>query len=341
MGIVSNSLYRFSEKDKQEILDDLTPPMPPEDIMAEFREMFQSFTEKMNSQEEESRILREKVDYLIQETKQQHEQFDLLRKELVSLRSRNTEFVVPSAKPKPAKKIDRSKFRPLLDGEKEVREIPESWEEIFDSIDDGTYRKKYKIGNYKPLDLGSEGIIRMQIAGFDADPLADGSGRAAITWIAMDLLKTEYRMNPEYENDKIGTGALGGWKKSEMRSYLDNDIKSILPANVESAVKPVLKHSASLDSNGNDIGNEITEDVLWIPSVVEVFGSEYYFSEYEDKALYYSSLFLSDKDRVKSAAWWWLRSAGNYGSFPYVSTSGSYYYRNAGITGSVALSFCT
>lgn len=35
----------------------------------------------------------------------------------------------------------------------EIKEIEDSWEEILAAVDDGTYKQKYSIGNYKPLDL--------------------------------------------------------------------------------------------------------------------------------------------------------------------------------------------
>ena len=60
---------------------------------------------------------------------------------------------------------------------------------------DGTYKQKYKIGNYKPLDMGTEGIINMQIAGKDVDALADGSGMAPLSWVGIELLKTNRGMN--------------------------------------------------------------------------------------------------------------------------------------------------
>ena len=78
----------------------------------------------------------------------------------------------------------------------EVAEITDDWATILASIADGTYKSKYKVGNYKPLDLGSEGTINMQIAAFNKDTLADGSGTAAITWISKELLATSKRMNP-------------------------------------------------------------------------------------------------------------------------------------------------
>lgn len=75
-------------------------------------------------------------------------------------------------------------------------EIEDSWDEILAACADGTYKQKYKIGNYKPLDMGTEGIINMQIAGKDVDALADGSGMAPLSWIGIELLKTSKRMNP-------------------------------------------------------------------------------------------------------------------------------------------------
>ncbi len=45
----------------------------------------------------------------------------------------------------------------------------------------------------------TEGIVEMQIVAFDADELADGSGKAAITWISKQLLNSDHRMNPKME----------------------------------------------------------------------------------------------------------------------------------------------
>lgn len=79
----------------------------------------------------------------------------------------------------------------------EVKEIKDSWDDILATCADGTYKQKYKIGNYKPLDLGAEGIINMQIAGREVDALADGSGMAPLSWVGIELLKTSKRLNPD------------------------------------------------------------------------------------------------------------------------------------------------
>lgn len=74
--------------------------------------------------------------------------------------------------------------------------IADSWEEILAAVADGTYKTKYQVGDTKILDVGSEGSVCMQIAAFDVDTLADGSGKAPISWISEQLLITSKRMNP-------------------------------------------------------------------------------------------------------------------------------------------------
>lgn len=74
--------------------------------------------------------------------------------------------------------------------------ITDSWEEILAAVANGTYKTKYQVGDTKILDVGSEGSVCMQIAAFDADTLADGTGKAPISWISEQLLITSHRMNP-------------------------------------------------------------------------------------------------------------------------------------------------
>ena len=358
MKFTMRSLFSLSEEDKREILEAVAPSAPPEDVMTINKEVWQQVMGYLSRQEKEIQLILTEMSEtkknlyelktIVENQSVKPEKNDFKQQLAVLSESNLLKKEIKFTKTEPQNKtdktvkaIDRSNFAMLVDGEKEVKEISDSWEDIFASINDGTYREKYKIGNYKPLDLGGEGIIRMQIAGFDAEVLAYGSGRAAITWIAMDLLKTEHRMNPMYENKKIGTGGLGGWKESEMRKYLDTEIKPLIPLIVKSQIKPVRKYSFSLAVVLKFIIEEITEteDEIWIPSAKEVFG-EGRISYYEKQAVYYSSLFSSDKD-TKRAFLWWLRSASNSNYFNLVNTDGSINYTDAYNTGGVALGFCT
>lgn len=229
-------------------------------------------------------------------------------------------------------------------------QILDSWADIVAACNDGSYKTKYEIGNWKELDLGTEGIVKMKIVAMDADELADGSGnKAPITWISEQLLNTKHEMNPAYQSGTEGTGAIGGWEKSEMRSYLQNTILPLITSN-ESALSPasngikvVKKYTRIVNTSEEVENNKVTTDSVWIPSAWEMFGSG---SGFETMGANYSEVFTDDASRVKkmsggNAAWWWLRSALNNGNFYSVYTDGSSDYSFAAGTGGVALGFCT
>lgn len=152
----------------------------------------------------------------------------------------------------------------------EVAEITDSWDTIIANIDNGTYKNVYKLGNYKPLDLGTEGIVNMQIVAIDADELADGSGTAPLTFLGMELLNTSHRMNPTYSTGTEGTGALGGWEKSEMRSYLNGTIEPLIPSSVRNRLQRINKYSTITAVNEERVKDVLTIDKLFIPSIREM-----------------------------------------------------------------------
>ena len=84
----------------------------------------------------------------------------------------------------------------------EYAEITDSWEDIIAACQNGTY-KKYKVGNYKPLDLGEQGVVNMQIVGRDVDELANDNGYAPLSWISIETLKTSHRFNPNRTYDTV------------------------------------------------------------------------------------------------------------------------------------------
>lgn len=358
----------------------------------------------------------------------------------------------------------------------EVKEITDSWETIIAACADGSYQNKYKVGNYKALDLGAQGVVNMQIAGVDKDTLANGSGTAPLSWISKELLTTNHRMNPslvtnygeyyikegstwseestnvwksdnagkgsvtanatlkisvitagtlklwykvgseancdkytvkvngttvanaisgevdwteyditcnaadeitvsvsyakdgsvdkngdtayvKFESDDVaftviassngtqtrdilsydeGTGSIGGWEKSEMRSYLKETVKPLIPDVVRNAIVEVTKSQTAYNTSGSSYSQTTTDDV-WIPDYYEAFSSPYL----------YKGLFPDTASRVKykvgatSASWWWLRRAYGTSGFYDVSSGGIGNYNNAYDTSGVALGFCT
>ena len=204
--------------------------------------------------------------------------------------------------------------------------IDDSWSQIIASVNDGTYRSKYKIGDTKSIYLGSEGYVEMQIVDFDADELADGSGRkAAITWLSKQVLPTIKMMNPvtEYVEGggayKIGTGAVGGWENCQMRNVYMKELAAMLPSEVRTAVKPVIKYTMTrTNSNWNNeqVKNDVpTMDELWIPSYREMIGYTAGSNSLETKGPVYTAVFPDEQSRMKHVASnesvrrFWLRSS--------------------------------
>lgn len=221
------------------------------------------------------------------------------------------------------------------------REITDTWEEIFAAEADGTYKEKYQISDYKPLDLGSEGIINMQIAGFDVDDLADGTGKAPITWIAKELLRSEKAFNTrlvknEDNTYKEGTGMIGGWETSViMRPYLKNTVKELISRPVRDAIKYVIKIQDAYDTSGQKI-RQTTQDDIWILSSEEAIGY---------------SLFTCNMNRKKkkcgatSYIEWHLRDANSTRGNQYMTTGGTppknQYSGGTDSLRGICLCFCT
>lgn len=224
---------------------------------------------------------------------------------------------------------------------------PYTWKGVLSALNKRTYASVYKVGDLVPLDIGSEGQINMQIAAFDADDLADGSGKAPISWISKELLATRHRMNPEIvTNDdgtyQEGTGMVGGWEKCEMRTYLNNTILPMIPEFVRGMVKTVTKYSDSYDTSGAAVDSAVSTDAVWIPSARELFGG----TSYENTGVVYSGLFNNNNSRIKlkgpEFGSWTTRTANNYavqriiGSTGSISKSGSVTY-----DANIAIGFCT
>lgn len=226
----------------------------------------------------------------------------------------------------------------------EVKEITDDWATIIANIDNGTYKDKYKIGNYKPIDLGTEGIINMQIAGFDVDDLADGSGKSPITWISKELLSTTHIMNSKLVTNEDGTyqegtGEIGGWEKCELRAYLKESIKSLIPDITCSRIVSVAKTQKAMDTQGK-VFTQNTIDDIWIPAIEEIAG----------RPCLYKVLFAENEDKIKKiyetdiASRWWTRTVSggtyryNYGAITQFGASNSY-MPSTNLYG-IALSFC-
>ena len=221
----------------------------------------------------------------------------------------------------------------------QVIEIADTWDEIISHVNDSTYKTRYQLGNYKPLDLGDEGVIRMQIVAMDTDTMT-ATVSAPLTFIAMDLLNSVHGY--------VDATNTNGWAGSEMRSYLSDTILPLITAYNENIVKNipyVFKYSSyKKGTSSSDYGTISTYDKLWLPSKSEVGGD----NTYETSGHVYSKAFSSNADRLRMVDGtiynWNLRSmanwTSNYRSWWYVDTNGAVQSRNEARGGHVCIGFC-
>lgn len=212
-------------------------------------------------------------------------------------------------------------------------EILDSWDYIIASINNNTYATKYSVGNYKPLDLGSEGVVNMQIAAIDADAMSDNSGNAHITWVAKELLAT-----PRYMNSTASSA--NGWGACEMRVYLQNDIWALMDLNIQNAI-------VAVDKNYYDYTTKsvlVSSDKLWIPSSHELGLT---LGNITDSCVVYSGLFTGDNTSLVKccngvACNWWLRSGDprNGTTFRCISVDGDHLAISAQAENGIVLCFC-
>ena len=242
------------------------------------------------------------------------------------------------------------------------RFLSDSWEKIIASCRDGSYKKKYRIGDSKALDLGREGVIIMKLAAMDEDELSDGSGKAPMTWVANNLLHSAHRMNESWTN-------IGGWEASGMRAWLRETVLPMMTETLRYSIREVKKYSFSYDKD-----REVSsKDTIWIPSEKEIFfdcpGSS---QGNDEKRAAYTEVFKDNTSRIRNnnnaydllwwvkfeeesegeeafrykrigASWWWLRSAYRHHlsySFLRVDSEGNIDHNNADNEGGVLIGFC-
>lgn len=137
-----------------------------------------------------------------------------------------------------------------------------------------------------------------RIIGINHDDLADGSGKAGLTFWSVS------RMG-EYQFNSTGT-SVGGWEASELRTKMNSgEIWNLMPSDFQSKVAAVKKITNNVSGeNWQEVS--ATTDRLFLLSVTELVGS----TEMADQGYQYESLSgITAKSRYFYPASW-LRSAG-------------------------------
>ena len=129
-----------------------------------------------------------------------------------------------------------------------------------------------------------------------------------ITWLSKGII-AERAMNLTATNQ-------GGWKESEMRTWLQNDFYSTLPNELKNTIISVQKTYWDHDTKST----LSCDDNLWIPSYREIVGD----NVCENSGVSYSNAFTTLLSRYRDGfdggrIAWWLRSSADYLNIPFWS----------------------
>ena len=209
--------------------------------------------------------------------------------------------------------------------------ISDSWQEIFASELDGTYRTKYHIGDEKFVNIGDTRVL-MKIVAMDADILADDPEETApITW--MSSYVTGFNVKDQY-----GTGS-AAYTRSYLNGRVFNSIETQVKENIKTVSKTYLEYQTTTSYDDN----------VWVPSLRETC-STYGLTYMEDSGPIYSETFSSNNDRTMPSTQygcasdilsgiWQLRSKGQW-YYYYIDSYGRP-ATNGSDTRNMVICFCT
>ena len=198
----------------------------------------------------------------------------------------------------------------------------------------------------KSVQLSDGTTVKMRVAGFRQDTLADGSGKAGISFICDSAVAVR----------ALNAAGAVDWSTSDLCAWLSSDGEALLPSELTQKIVSVNKLANRVNEAGSQ---ETVAEKLWIPSYSEVVGNltsgSVRYGSYTPEGVQYQ-LFsdLGGAWDVPSEIFkvsgecsnWWTRSADptNSGLFiaPRNSDGGPGYARNAAISSEVGVvpGFC-
>ena len=207
----------------------------------------------------------------------------------------------------------------------------DSWSTIAANVKSGN-TSKYNVGDTKEVDLGELGKHTVRIANMSACTNGETSETACGFVVEFADIITKHVMNSKVTN-------VGGWKDSEMRTYINRTIYNALPSDLQN----VITTTKVISGHGKKTGetNFETQDKLYLLSGHEVYedGTSNQVSTsdtsynntkqldyYKNQGVTTTSYAGAKKQYNGSNPYWWLRStnSGNAYNFLHVSNYGSW-----------------
>lgn len=123
---------------------------------------------------------------------------------------------------------------------------------------------QHMLASTKDISIEGYGTVAMRLVDVYHDDLADGKGKAGLTFVAASL-PLMHSMNTEAYSE-------GGWKDSELRSWLNDEIYNKLEEQVRTSIVAVSKKTNNEGYTTDTSSVSATTDNLWVPSMVELMG---------------------------------------------------------------------
>ena len=115
----------------------------------------------------------------------------------------------------------------------------------------------------KTVELADGRTVGAQLVGLRHDTLADGAGSAGLSFI-FDRGITR--------RDAADTPVVGGRKDCSLRTWLDAEGMELLPQELQTIIKPVMKTSNNLGAATDASALTALRASLWLPAMVELVG---------------------------------------------------------------------
>ena len=218
------------------------------------------------------------------------------------------------------------------------KEIPafqkDSWSTIAANVKSGN-TSKYNVGDTKEVDLGDLGTHTVRISNMSECTNGEASETACGFVVEFADIITEQKFNSLDTN-------VGGWKDSELRTYINGTIFNLLPSELQNAIVPTKVVSGHGNTSGET--NFETQDKLYLLSAHEIWEdgedennrigeNDTSYSNTRQLDYYKNQRVTTDsydrktiKEYKESDNSWWLRSADSSDvyAFLYVIFNGSW-----------------
>ena len=215
----------------------------------------------------------------------------------------------------------------------------DSWQTIQKAVKSGN-TDKYNVGDTKEVDLGDLGTHTMRIANMSSCT-TETSETACGFVVEFASYIADHKINSTATN-------VGGWKDSELRTYVNGTIYNALPIELQN----VITITKVISSHGSTSGetNFETQDKLYLLSAQEVWngndhdtsiGTSKQLDYYKNQGVTTSSYAGAIKQHNGINTTWWLRSAySDYDiGFLGVDSDGRWYSNDANYFNGVSPAF--